>query len=78
MNADHADAIALYAERLAGAAPGAWRASGVDPEGLDLINGDATARVLFPQPVRTPAEARAALVALALQAREKQDCRPES
>ena len=78
MNADHADAIALYAERLAGAAPGAWRASGVDPEGLDLINGDATARVLFPQPVRTPAEARAALVALALQAREKQDCRQES
>jgi hypothetical protein len=70
MNADHADALALYAERLAGAGPGAWRASGVDPEGLDMINGDATARVMFPQRVRSPGEARTALVALGLRARE--------
>lgn len=69
MNADHADALALYAEKLAGAGPGPWRASGIDPEGLDLIAGDATARVLFPTPIRAPEEARMALVELARLAR---------
>lgn len=69
MNADHAEALALYAEKLAGAGAGPWRASGIDPEGLDLIAGDATARVLFPAPVRSPDEARAALVELARLAR---------
>lgn len=65
MNADHADALALYAEKLAGAGPGAWTASGIDPEGLDLVNGDATARVAFPRAIRTPAEAREVLAELA-------------
>jgi heme iron utilization protein len=69
MNADHADALALYAQKLAGAGPGAWRASGIDPEGLDLVAGDATARVLFQSPIRSPEEARAALVDLAQLAR---------
>lgn len=69
MNADHPDALGLYAEKLAGAKPGQWRASGVDPEGLDLVSGDATARVFFPRPVRSPEEARTALVELAQQAR---------
>jgi hypothetical protein len=69
MNADHADALGLYAEKLAGAKPGQWRASGVDPEGIDLVSGDATARVFFPSPVRTPEEARAILVELVRQAR---------
>jgi hypothetical protein len=69
MNADHADALALYADKLAGAKAGQWRASGVDPEGLDLVSGDATARVFFPQRVKTPEEARAALVAMVAQAR---------
>ena len=36
MNADHADAIALYAERLLGRAGDGWRMTGIDPEGLDL------------------------------------------
>jgi putative heme iron utilization protein len=69
MNADHSDALALYAEKLAGAGSGAWRASGIDPEGLDLVAGDATARVAFPNPIRSPEEARAALVDLARLAR---------
>jgi heme iron utilization protein len=69
MNADHADALALYAEKLAGAGPGAWRASGIDPEGLDLVAGDAAARVMFPAPVHTSEAARAALVELARLAR---------
>ena len=69
MNADHADALALYAEKLAGAKPGPWRASGIDPEGLDLIAGDATARVVFPRTISTPAQAREVLVELAKMAR---------
>jgi heme iron utilization protein len=69
MNADHADALALYAQKLAGAAPGQWRASGIDPEGLDLVNGDATARIGFPNVVKSAEESRAALVELAQRAR---------
>ncbi|WP_442756014.1 HugZ family protein [Methylocystis sp. JAN1] len=70
MNADHADALALYAEKLAGAKPGKWRASGIDPEGLDLVCGDWTARIAFPRPVKSPAESREVLVELARLARE--------
>ena len=55
MNEDHRDALALYATRLAkvsGMAPGAdWRATGIDPDGLDLAAGDLTARVTFPERV---------------------------
>ncbi|QGM97656.1 HugZ family protein [Methylocystis parvus] len=69
MNADHADALALYAEKLAGVKPGNWRASGIDPEGLDLICGDETARVAFPTPIKNPAESREVLVELAKLAR---------
>lgn len=69
MNADHADALALYAEKLAGARPGKWQASGIDPEGLDLVCGDATARVVFPRAISTPGESREVLVELARLAR---------
>jgi heme iron utilization protein len=69
MNTDHADALALYAEKLAGAKPGQWRASGIDPEGLDLVCGDATARVAFPKAIKTPGESREMLVELARLAR---------
>lgn len=70
MNADHADALALYAEKLAGAKQGQWRATGIDPEGLDLLSGDATARIVFPRTISTPAQAREMLVDLARIARE--------
>src|SRR2546425_951930 len=36
MNADHADAIGLYAERLLGRRGAGWRMTGIDPEGIDL------------------------------------------
>lgn len=70
MNADHADALRLYASRLLGAEDGRWRATGLDPEGLDLICGDATARLVFPERVTTPGALRAVLVTLATQARK--------
>src|SRR5262245_59400198 len=43
MNADHAEAVGLYATKLLGARAAAWRVTGIDPEGLDLMAGD-TAR----------------------------------
>jgi putative heme iron utilization protein len=70
INADHADALALYAAAIAGKPAGEWRASGIDPEGLDLICGDDTARILFPQPVESPQGLRTTLRELAALARE--------
>jgi heme iron utilization protein len=70
MNADHADAVRLYATRLAGGAEGLWRMSGIDPEGCDLIcEGDAR-RIRFAAPIASPSEARAELVRLVNAARE--------
>ena len=64
MNADHRDALKLYATVLARAGTGEWRASGLDPDGLDLVCGDRTARVAFEEPVATPGGLRQALVRL--------------
>lgn len=81
MNADHAEALSLYAQRLLGWHGTGWRMTGIDPEGIDLRRGaepgDETARLDFPPdlppdlrgPVVTPAAARRALVALAERAR---------
>lgn len=69
MNEDHLDAIRLYATRLAGQPDAAWRATGLDPEGMDLAAGDLTARIAFAAPVHDGASLRRALVELAAQAR---------
>jgi putative heme iron utilization protein len=73
MNADHGDAIALYAERLLGLRGNGWRMTGIDPEGLDLRREGETARLDFAArsvgPVLNPAAARRVLVALADKAR---------
>jgi putative heme iron utilization protein len=71
MNEDHADAIALYATALADGAPGAWRMSGIDPAGCDLLHGTNAARIEFPHRVRAPDEARERLVALVREARTR-------
>jgi putative heme iron utilization protein len=71
MNEDHADALALYATGLLGQAEGSWRATGIDPEGMDLVCGQDTARLVFPETVREPGALRRVLVALAVEAREK-------
>lgn len=71
MNADHADAVALYATRLCGAREGAWRLIGIDPEGLQLALGDEILRLSFPAPLKDPKELRAVLVSLAQRAREE-------
>lgn len=71
MNADHADAVRLYATRLAGARDGAWRVTGVDPDGLDLALGDSTARIAFAHAVTTSAGLRTVLEQLADRARSE-------
>ena len=70
MNADHTDAIELYAVDLLGEPEGPWRISGLDPEGADLILGDRTARLMFKERVTSSGALRQALVALAKEARE--------
>jgi heme iron utilization protein len=73
MNEGHADAIALYAERLLGRQGSGWRMTGIDPEGIDLRRpmeaGGETARLDFAEPTLSPAAARRALVRLAETAR---------
>jgi putative heme iron utilization protein len=69
MNADHREALSLYATRLLGEADGPWRATGIDPEGMDLSAGDRTARLLFDKKISTSGELRSVLVAIAAQAR---------
>jgi putative heme iron utilization protein len=69
MNDDHAEAIELYATRLAGAQGSGWRMTGIDPEGIDLRSGGAVVRLDFPAPVGDAEGARAALVRFARQAR---------
>jgi putative heme iron utilization protein len=70
LNDDHHDALALYATALAGMPPGDWRATGLDPEGIDLAVGDLTARVAFPERIVEPGRLRAVLKALADTARK--------
>jgi heme iron utilization protein len=72
MNADHRDAINLYATALLGAEPADWRCTGCDPEGLDLQAGAQTVRLDFPERVTGPGELRKVLVRLADEARAKQ------
>ena len=69
MNADHREAMNLYATRLLGAAAADWRCTGCDPDGIDMQAGDATLRLDFPQRISTPAALRQTLKQLADRAR---------
>lgn len=69
MNADHADALSLYAQVIAGKPAGAWTVTGLDPDGMDLAWEDLTARIPFPEPVTTAHDLRKVLVKLANAAR---------
>jgi hypothetical protein len=71
MNQDHREALALYAERLAGAPKAAWRATGLDPEGLDLMAGDRAVRVPFHCRITGAGELRKRLKEMADEARAR-------
>ncbi len=69
MNADHIEAMNLYATKLLGAAPGDWRCTGCDPDGMDMQAGRTTLRLQFPRRIVTAAALRQILKELAGQAR---------
>ena len=72
MNADHREAMNLYATRLLGADGADWRCTGCDPDGMDMQAGDKTLRLDFPERVTRPARnLRKMLVGLAGEARAK-------
>jgi heme iron utilization protein len=71
MNADHRDAMNLYATKLLGAEPADWNCTGCDPDGIDMQAGSTTLRLDFPERVTGPGELRKMLVRLAGEARAK-------
>jgi heme iron utilization protein len=70
MNADHRDALNLYATRLLGAAAADWRCTGCDPDGIDLQAGRAILRLDFPRRIVSSAALRLILKELADRARD--------
>jgi putative heme iron utilization protein len=71
MNADHRDAMNLYATKLLGAEQADWRCTGCDPDGIDMQSGAKTLRLDFPERVANGTALRKMLVRLAAEARAK-------
>lgn len=71
MNDDHAEAIQLYATRLIDRSGEGWRMTGIDSTGCDLRREGEVARLVFPAAVHDAETARATLVALVRQARQR-------
>lgn len=69
MNADHGDAVTLYARHFAKATGKGWIVTGFDRHGMDLAAGDDVRRALFPAPLASVADLRHVLVAMARDAR---------
>jgi putative heme iron utilization protein len=69
MNADHREALKLYATQMLGADADDWRCTGCDPDGLDLQAGTTVLRLDFPQRIVSSLALRQVLKALAEQAR---------
>ncbi len=65
MNSRHREAVAHFATALLGQRKGRWRATGLDPEGVDLALGSLSARLMFPGRVHTAVELRQMLARLA-------------
>ncbi|UCI29700.1 HugZ family protein [Mesorhizobium sp. B4-1-4] len=76
MNADHLDAVAVYAHHFAGATGDGWTIAGLDADGMDLVSGDNVCRVFFPQPLAAARELRPVLVDMARSGRAA--ARPQS
>lgn len=69
MNADHSDAVALYANVLCQRPGVGWRLTGIDPEGADLARPGDHCRISFAKRVSSAETARAELVRKVKQAR---------
>ena len=70
MNSDHADAVDLIANHLAGGNGNGWRMIGLDAEGLDLNREGTFTRAWFDQTLDESADVRAVLVAMTRAARD--------
>ncbi len=73
MNADHGDAVRLYAAHFAGAREADWKLTGIDAEGIDIAAGDEARRIFFPEPLADAVSMRHALVEMARTARAALD-----
>lgn len=71
MNADHAEALRLYATRLLGAPDGNWICVGLNPEGIELQQGQSALWLPFPERITAPEALRAVLKQLADAARQR-------
>jgi putative heme iron utilization protein len=71
MNADHREAMNLYATKLLGTEQADWRCTGCDPDGMDMQAAAQTLRLDFPERVTNGAALRKMLVRLAAEARAK-------
>lgn len=71
MNADHADAIDLYAKNLLGRRGRGWRMSAIDPDGADLTLDGRMARLPFQAPLVDAGACRDELVRLVAEARKR-------
>lgn len=69
MNADHSDAVALYANVLCQRPGVGWRLTSVDPEGADLARPGDHCRIRFDKRVSSAEAARVELVRKVKQAR---------
>src|ERR1700754_1350447 len=71
MNADHREAMNLYATNLLGAEQADWRCTGCDPDGMDMQADTKTLRLEFPARVADATARRKVLVRLAAEARAR-------
>jgi putative heme iron utilization protein len=69
VNGEHADAVAVIAERLLGGDRGAWRLAAVDCDGCDLALDETVLRLPWPEPVADADGVRRALILAARTAR---------
>ncbi len=72
MNADHGDAVDLYAHILLKRRGAGWRMVGIDSDGADLERQGRFARLPFAEPIINAGQARDVLVALVAEARRNQ------
>jgi putative heme iron utilization protein len=69
VNSDHADALLAIATGLLGGAPGEWRITAADVDGLDLACGEVVLRLAFAAPARDADSVRTELIRTARRAR---------
>ena len=70
MNEDHLDAVALYAQVLAGERQGKWTVAGIDAAGFEIAAGDRLRRIEFDAPIEDADTLAMTMAMLARRARD--------